>query len=72
MLAAGDVNQAAQVFGAIMQEQPDNAKAIAGMAECLIAADQTDRAKEMLDGLSNEQKADPDVAAILARFALEE
>ena len=72
MLAAGDVNQAAQIFGVIMQEQPDNVKAMAGMAECLIAADQKDRAQEMLAGLTDEQKADPDVAAILARFALEE
>ena len=71
-LEAGDVNSAAQVFGAIMQQQPDNLKAMAGMAECMVAADQKDRAKELLDGLSDEQKADPDIAAILSRFALEE
>ena len=71
-LAAGDVSLAAQIFGAAMQEQPDNTKAMAGMAECLIAAGQKDRAQEMLTELTDEQKADPDIAAILGRFALEE
>ncbi len=71
-LEAGDINTAAQIFGAILQAEPDNAKATAGMAECLIAAGEKDRAREMLDGLSDAQKSDPDVAAILARFALEE
>lgn len=70
-LEAGDVNMAAQVFGSVLQAQPDNVKATAGMAECMIAAGQSDRAQELLDGLSDEQKAEPEVAAILARFALE-
>jgi len=71
-LAEGDVNLAAQMFGSVLQEQPDNIKAMAGMAECMIAAGQKDRAQEVLAGLTDEQKGDPDVAAILARFALEE
>lgn len=72
MLEAGDVNGAAQIFGSLLQAEPDNAKANAGMAECLIAAGEKDRAKEMLEGLGDAQKSDPDVAALLARFALEE
>jgi putative thioredoxin len=71
-LEAGDVNTAAQIFGSLMQEQPDNARALAGMAECMIAAGQEDRARELVEGLSDEQKQVPEVASILARFALEE
>ncbi|MCP4314874.1 MAG: thioredoxin [Hyphomicrobiales bacterium] len=71
-LEAGDVNTAAQIFGTILQEQPDNAKALAGMAECMIAAGQEDRAKELIEGLSDEQKQVPEVASIVARFALED
>jgi putative thioredoxin len=71
-LDAGDVNMAAQIYGSVLQEQPDNTKAMAGMAECMIAAGQKDQARELLDGLTDEQKAEPEVAAILARFALEE
>ncbi|MEM6460801.1 MAG: thioredoxin [Pseudomonadota bacterium] len=71
-LEAGDVNMAAQIFGSILQEQPDNAKAMAGMAECMIAAGQEDRAKELIEGLTEEQKTVPEVAGILARFALQD
>lgn len=71
-LDAGDVNMAAQVFGSVLQEQPENLKAMAGLVECMIAADQKDRAQELLDGLTDEQKAEPEIAAILARLALEE
>ncbi|MEX3011797.1 thioredoxin [Hoeflea sp. TYP-13] len=71
-LDSGDVNLAAQIFGSILQEQPDNAKAMAGMAECMIAAGQVDRAKELIEGLNDEQRQVPEVASILARFALEE
>ena len=71
-LEAGDVNTAAQIFGSLLQEQPDNVKALAGMAECMIAAGQEDRARELIDGLTDEQRQVPEVASILARFALEE
>ncbi len=71
-LEAGDVNTAAQIFGSVLQEQPENVKALAGMAECMIAAGQEDRARELIDGLTDEQKQVPEVASILARFALEE
>ncbi|MCY6383278.1 thioredoxin [Hoeflea prorocentri] len=71
-LDANDLNQAAQIFGTILQAQPDNVKAMAGMAECMIAAGQVDRAKELIEGLDEEQKQVPEVASILARFALEE
>tara|TARA_R110002126_G_scaffold201238_2_gene348789 strand:- start:84062 stop:85087 length:1026 start_codon:yes stop_codon:yes gene_type:complete len=71
-LEAGDINTAAQIFGSVMQAEPENAKAMAGMAECMIAAGQSDQVREMLEGLTDEQKAVPEVASILARFALED
>ncbi|MBW8638477.1 thioredoxin [Hoeflea sp. WL0058] len=71
-MEAGDVNAAAQVFSAVLQQEPENAKALAGMMECLIAADQKDRAKAMLEDLTDEQKETPEIAAIVARFKLEE
>ncbi|MDF2372539.1 MAG: thioredoxin [Rhizobiaceae bacterium] len=71
-LEAGDINTAAQIFGSVLQAEPENAKAMAGMAECMIAAGQSDQAREMLEGLTDEQKAVPEVAGILARFALED
>ena len=51
LLAAGDVNGAAELFGAVLQADPENAKALAGMAECMIAAGQSQRAREALADL---------------------
>jgi putative thioredoxin len=68
-LGAGDLNAAAGLFQAVLQHDPENAKASAGMAECLLAAGQTHRAKELLAGLSDEQRKDADVASVLARMA---
>ena len=58
LLAAGDVNGAAQLYGAVMQADPENAKALAGMAECMIAADQHQRAREVLTDLPEELAKD--------------
>jgi putative thioredoxin len=71
-LEAGDFNTAAQIFGAVLQQDPDNTASLAGMAECLIAAGQKDRARAMIDGLSDEQKGVPEIAALVARFTLED
>ncbi len=71
-LDAEDINGAAQIFSSVLQAEPDNAKAMAGMAECMIAAGQSERARELIADLSDEQKALPEVASLLTRFALED
>jgi len=71
-LAAGDLNGAARGFQMVLQYDPANAKALAGVADCLLAAGQVDRAKETLAGVSDEQRKDSDVASVLARIAQSE
>lgn len=51
-----------------MQAEPANAKAIAGFAQCLIAADQQDKARQMLEEASEEVRKDPDVQAALKKI----
>jgi putative thioredoxin len=68
-LAAGDINAAADMFGAIMQADPENLGALAGMAECMIAAGQWERARDLLAALSDEQKKDAAIGVISARLA---
>ncbi|MGG2475645.1 thioredoxin, partial [Rhizobium sp. BR5] len=46
LLADGDFNGAAQLFGAVMQADPENPAAIAGIAECMVAVGQYERASE--------------------------
>ena len=64
LLASGDINGAAQLYGAVLQADPDNAKAAAGMAECMLAAGQHDRARELVTGMPDEHKKAPEVQAV--------
>ncbi len=68
LLASGRIQEAAQLFGAIMQAEPENPKAIAGMAECMLAAGQQDRARQLLEGLPEEVKKAAEIQALLKKF----
>ena len=68
-LAAGDLGGAADLYGAILQADAENIKALAGMANCMIAAGQWERARDLLAGLTDEQKKDPALGALLTKVA---
>ncbi|MGF0539837.1 thioredoxin [Agrobacterium sp. ES01] len=57
----GDIQQAAQLYGAVMQADPTSAKAVAGLAQCMIAVGQEEHARELLDSVPDELKADHDI-----------
>ncbi len=46
---AGDIQQAAQAFGTLLQQNPDHRAAQAGLAQCFIAAGQTEQAEQILE-----------------------
>ena len=69
-LEAGDVGGAAQLYAQILQTDGENVKAAAGMAQCFLAAGQTEQAKELIDSLPPEAAKDPDVASVKAKLAL--
>ena len=68
LLAAGDVNGAAELFGAVLQADPENAKALAGMAECMIAAGQSQRAREALADLPETLANDAGIQAVVKKL----
>lgn len=68
-LAAGDVNKAARDFSAVLDIDPGHTKALAGMAECLLAAGRDGEARQVLDSLTEEQRKDADVASLFTRMA---
>ncbi|NKK62503.1 thioredoxin [Rhizobium leguminosarum bv. viciae] len=68
LLAAGNINEAAQLYGAVMQADPENPKALAGMAECMIAANQHQRAREILTELPEELAKDAGIQAVLMKL----
>ena len=68
LLAAGNIDEAAQLYGAVMQADPENAKALAGMTECMIAANQHERAREVLTELPEELAKDAGIQAVLKKL----
>ncbi|WP_338721665.1 co-chaperone YbbN [Devosia sp. XK-2] len=48
-VAAGDLGQAAQIFGMVLQHAPDNAEALIGLAGVYVSAGEIDQAKATLD-----------------------
>lgn len=71
-LSLGDLGGAAQSFASVLQLDPDNIKARAGLARVYLASGQTDQAGQLLLGLSPEQEKDPDVMLVRTRMALAE
>ncbi len=65
MLAERDAQGAANFFATALQSAPDDLRAMAGMAQCMILAGQPERAEQLIGQLSDEQKSDPKVAAVL-------
>ena len=55
-LAAGDLNQAAQIYGMVLQHKPDHAGAIIGMAKVFVAAEDHEQAQAVLDTLPEDGK----------------
>ena len=68
-LAAGDLNTAAQTFGEILQGEPENAQALAGLAKCYIKTGDLARAEQTLALVPPAKAESAPVAS--ARAALE-
>ncbi|MDB5615295.1 MAG: co-chaperone YbbN, partial [Devosia sp.] len=59
-LAAGDLGQAAQIFGMVIQQQPDHAVSLIGLSKVYLAAGEADQAQSTLDMVPEaERKGDP-------------
>src|SRR5690606_37161409 len=68
LLAAADVQGAGQLYGAILQAEPENPRAATGVMQCLIELGETARASEMLASLPGEVAADPAVQAVAKKL----
>ncbi|MCX8999289.1 thioredoxin [Rhizobiaceae bacterium BDR2-2] len=69
LLDAGDINAAGQLFGAVLQHAPENPRAIAGIARCMIEAGQHERARDLLGNLPEETAKDDGIQAVLKQLA---
>ena len=69
VLAEGDATRAANIFAQVREMAPDNVEVLGGLARALTAGGDAAQAREILDGLSNEQAKKPEISR--ARAALE-
>jgi putative thioredoxin len=70
LLAAGDVPAAAEHFGAALKSDPQSVAAAAGLARCLVAKGDLERARQTLALVPASAAGDPKVAAARAQLDL--
>ncbi|UPT62980.1 MAG: co-chaperone YbbN [Hyphomonadaceae bacterium JAD_PAG50586_4] len=69
-LKLGDIGGAAQGFTAVLQLDPTNVKAIAGMARLVLSQGDIEQAREILDHAPPEKANDPDILGVRAAIEL--
>jgi putative thioredoxin len=70
LLAAGDVAAAAERFGAALKAAPQSIPAIVGLARCLLATGELERARQTLEMLPDSAASDPKVVSVRAQLDL--
>lgn len=70
MFEAGEIDDAAQTFAAIIEEDPNNAPSFAGLAKCLLAKGEIDEAEAVLNGVPADVAGDTLIEAVFAQIAL--
>ncbi|MBS3850500.1 thioredoxin [Devosia sp. BSSL-BM10] len=63
-LAAGDLGSAAQIFGMVIQHQPDNAEALIGLAQVYLTAGESEQAQATLDMVPEDKRSGEAYASI--------
>src|SRR5690242_3887370 len=71
-LKEGDHEAASAIFAQILEHEPDNVKALGGMARCCIAVGELDQAKKFLAQVPAAQANDPAIAGARAQLELAE
>ena len=69
-LESGQLGAASSLFGQILQHDPDNTAATAGLIRCQLDSGDTAGAKALFDGLPEEVKSDPAFDSIAASLEL--
>ena len=70
VLAAGDLQQAAEIYASILQEDAQNVEALAGLAQCYIKSNDFARAEQTIGLVPPDKRATASVAAVQAAIDL--
>ncbi|HWV02628.1 MAG TPA: co-chaperone YbbN [Devosia sp.] len=69
-LAAGDLNTAAQIYGMVLQHQPENAEALLGMARVYLKAGEAEQAQAVFGTIPEAARKGADYASLAAELKL--
>lgn len=72
MAASGDMSQAANLFAAVLQQEPQNADALAGMGDLYLKSDDLERARSMLEAIPADKLEEAKPASLKAAIELAE
>lgn len=72
LLEAGDLQGAAEIFAAVLQEDRENAVALAGLAQCYMLSGDAERASQTLSLVPPDKRSLPAVQSLLAQLELAE
>jgi putative thioredoxin len=70
MLEQEEFQEASALFSQILQHDDTSARGIAGLCKALISLEDGEKAKEILDGLSEDQKKAPEIKAVVSQMEL--
>ena len=68
--AAGDLGQAAQIYGMVLQHAPDNVQALLGMTRVYLSAGETEQAQSTLDIVPEAERKGADYTSLTAALKL--
>lgn len=69
-LKVGDLNQAAQIYGMVLQHKPDHAGAIVGMAKVFLTAGDAEQAQAVLDTMPEGERKGEDYTSLVQSLKL--
>ena len=72
LAAAGDHGAAAEIYDALLREEPDNVRALAGLVKTQLDLGQLAQARQLLDAVPADRAADPALAGVRAALELAE
>jgi putative thioredoxin len=69
-MALGDLGGASQAYAVILQADPENVKAIGGLARCYLMGGDAAQAKTIIEMAPQDKRTDPAIAGVLAALEL--
>ena len=69
-LETGDLNTAAQIYGMVLQHQPENAEALLGMVRVYLKAGEAEQAQAVLDTVPEASRKGADYTSLAAELRL--